>query len=272
MEKTRKKSQAAHVPQNDSEQVFQEPMADRIAHWVQEHGSTVLYTGAGIILLLIALYVWSYRTAGADEADYLQATVSYREFSTIGADVTDPSNSPSFVQLKEIMERHPELGARYNGLITQTFLRLGDMKMALQYGQKALQELTKENLPFYEDFSKTSLLIADASYADALKRSEFLGKKMNESLAGNREPQVRGFGDVLFISNLIRQAMLQQRLTNVEGELIAWQELQRIAGLQSDSPKVGPIDREAFARVAGTFKTGKLNLIDYIEARKKALR
>ncbi len=134
------------------------------------------------------------------------------------------------MQLKEIIDRHPELGTRYNGLIAQTFLRLGDIKMALQYGQKALQELSRENLPFYEDFSKTSLLIADGNYADALKRAEFLGKKMNESLTGNKESQARGFGDILFISNLIRQAMLQQRLTNTEGELVAWQELQRVAG------------------------------------------
>ncbi len=43
VEKTRKKSQAAHVSQEDPEQAFSEPMADRIAHWVQEHGPTQFF-------------------------------------------------------------------------------------------------------------------------------------------------------------------------------------------------------------------------------------
>lgn len=250
------------------------PLADRIAHWAQEHGSTVLYTGAAIILALIAMFIWNYRTTGADEADFLQAAVSYREFSAIGEEITDPANSPSFVQLKQIIERHPELGPRYNGLVAQTFLRLGDMKMALAYGQKALTELTRENLPFYEDFSKTSLLVADGALPEALKRSEFLGKKMNESLTtSGRDADARGFGDMLYLSNLIRQAMLQQKLGNAEGELVVWQDVQRIAGLQdSESSKTSAIRPEAFARVATTFKTGKVGLVDYIEARKKALR
>lgn len=262
MDKGRRQSGGIHEI-NVTTPLPEEPFADRLAHWVQQHGPTVLYAGVGIVVLLLAMYAWSYRNAGDDEADYLKASVAYSEFSITGADVADPAASAAFVQLKEVLARHPDLSSRYDGLIAQTFLRLGDMKMALSYGQRALKQLTRENLPFYEDYSKTSLLIADGNDAEALKRAEFLTKKMNESLLANgRDEQARGFGDILFLSNLLRQAMLQEKMNNAEGELLAWQELQRAAETNT----------EAFARVAAVFKTGKIELNDYIEVRKKALR
>ncbi|MDP1835537.1 MAG: hypothetical protein Q8K75_06355 [Chlamydiales bacterium] len=249
-----------------------EPFVDRLATWIQQYGSQVLYGFAAVVVCLLALYAWSSRTAGYEEQDYINAEVAYEEFSISPTEQTDPAVNKSFLALKEILERRPELGSRYNGLIAQTFLRLGDMKMALAYGQKALKNLSDENLPFYEDYSKTSLLIADGSYGDALKRSEFLAKKMSEAATKATTDQERGFGDTLLIYNAIRIAMLNQKLSNGNGELAAWQEVQRLGGDKKSGRAAMAINDATYADAMATFKTGKVGLNDYIEARKKTLR
>ena len=88
------------VQMSDGTPLVQETFADRLAHWVQEHGPSVLYAGVGIIVLLVAMYAWSYRTAGDDEADYLKAAVSYREFSSTGSDVKDQPIPPPLFNSK----------------------------------------------------------------------------------------------------------------------------------------------------------------------------
>lgn len=252
-----------------------EPFVDRLAYWLQRHGSQVLYGCMAIIAIFVMLYAWNARTAGFEEQDYLQAEIAYQEFAASSAEQGKvAAEDPAFIQLKEILERRPELSSRYNGLLAQNFLRLGDVKMALAYGQLALKNLSKENLPFYEDYSKTSLLIADGNYVDALKRSEFLSKKMMENLSKvGSSPQERGFGDALLIYNTLRIAMLNQKLGNADAELVAWQEVQRLGGEKANGKAAStPVTEAAFADALATFKTGKMSLNDYIEARKKLLR
>ncbi len=250
------------------------PLAERFNDWLQKNGSYAVYGIVAVVFLFIILYLWNARTSGYDERDYLQAQNDYRQFSALPPDQVDPAATPGFAQLEEIMARHPELAGKYNGEIAQTFLRLGDMKHALLYGQQALKGLAAENLPFYEDFSKTSLLIADGKYAEALKRAEFLGKKMKENATQfGHNVQARGFGDLLFLYNLIRQALLQQRLGNPQGELATWLEFQRLTGsVEAGRNAPATVDEVSVAEVASAFKIGKVTLNDYIEARKKVLR
>lgn len=248
-----------------------EPLAERLAAWLNHYSSAIGYIAGGLVISFFILYFWGYRTVGQDEKDYIQAEVSFSEFSATPPGEVDPATNLSYLALKTILDSHPELASRYNGLIAQNFLRLGDMKMALVYGQLALKDLSDENLPFYEDYSKTSLLIADGNYSEALKRSEFLGKKMKESIAqSGRNVQARGFGDTLVLFNTIRQALLQQRLGNAPAELLAWQELQRLT--QPNQKNSDTISHESLAHVLAVFKTGKIGLDDYIEARKKTLQ
>ena len=246
---------------------------ERLALWVQEHGATVLY-GFGVLLavLVIALF-WLSRGATQQEADYLAADLAFQEFTQSSADQLNPTENTAFRRLKEMIHQHPELGARYNGLIAQTFLRLGDIQQALVYGNKALPALTKENLPFYEDYSKTSLLIADGQYEDAFRRADFLQKKMVEagSLYG-ADLTEKGFGNNLIVLNTIRLGMLHQRLNRDVDELQSWETLRQLQA--SDDATIAPIkmDPATVEAILGAFKTGKVSFSDYIQDRKKNLR
>lgn len=248
----------------------EEPLEEKVAQWLKAYGSAVIYGGASVIGLLLLLFAWNHYTANADEKDYLQAEASYRTFSTLPSDQSSPATQPSFVELEAILEKRPELASRYNGLIAQNFLRLGDIPLALSYGQKALANLSDENLPFYEEYSKTSLLIADGKYPEALKRAEFLKKKMTES---KKAPTERGFGDTLYTFNVLRIAELQQKLGNASAELAAWTEAAQLLSPNKEtlSAQQGLRQHDSDAILA-TFKTGKVGLLDYIDARVKSLR
>ncbi len=250
-----------------------EPMEEKVAQWLKTYGSAVIYSGLAIFSLMLVLFVWNQFTAHADEKDYLQAEASYRTFSALPSDQQSPATQPSFLELQSILEKRPELASRYNGLIAQTFLRLGDIPLALSYGQKALKNLSDESLPFYEDYSKTSLLIADGKYPEALKRAEFLKKKMTESGAlTNDAPFTRGFGDTLYAFNLLRLAGLQRQLSNTDAELAAWNEIEQLLTAKESARGKGALTQHSIQNVLATFKTGKVGLLDYIEARKKSLR
>ena len=125
------------------------------------------------------------------------------------------------------------------------------MEPALVYGDQALKRLSEEYFPFFEEFSKTSLLLVQGSDQEALKRVLFLQKKMEEI----------GTKSGLVLLNQIRLAMLYGRLGNKDDEIKAWN---RWDQLVTTNP-------QAAQQIADGFKTGKVTLADYIAARKKDL-
>ena len=227
------------------------PLMFKLADWFQEYGQKMIYGIAALVVIMIAGLVWSSARKDASEKAYVEAELSYEKFFKLASDQNDPANEQPFLSLKAAIENHPDLGARYDGSIAQVFLRVGAMQPALVYGDKALKRLAKEDFPFFEEFSKTSLLIVQGNEQEALKRALFLQKKMTET------PTT----DALTLLNHVRIAMLYGRLGNKLEELKAWTQWDQLVTMNPQTAQ----------QIADGFKTGNVTLADYIAARKKDL-
>lgn len=238
--------------------ITEESREEWLASWLAEYGRQLLVALAVLLILLLLSYVWHLSSKGKAETDYLAAENAFQQLEKEGLDKSSPAaENPSYLTLKEILARHPELGSRYNGPLAQMFLRLGDQKLAMTYADKALKELATEKLPFYEEFSKTSLLIAEGNYRDAYKRAAFLQKRMREE-AARPDP---GFRPALLVLNQIRLATLLQKLDIPAEELKAWREIGQLTQ-----------NNEASSEILNTIKTGQISFKDYIQVREKDLR
>ncbi len=269
-----KKDQKAKLSVVHPPEPEQSRAEEYLANWVEDYGVKILYAIGGATLLVAIIAVWGMSGGNDTVEDFLVAQEAFERFNGTPPGETNPSENPEYLKLKAILEADPSLATRYNGPLAQTFLRLGDMPLALFYGQKALNALAREDLPFYEDFSKTSLLIADGDYKTAVQRAEFLHKNMLESDPHlDRSEAERGFGDTLFLCNALRLATLQQRLGNAQEELRRWQELATLIEENDLDNKDGlRLNNETIAQVKAAFKTGKVAFNDYIGARTQNLR
>ncbi len=227
------------------------PLIFQLVDWFHEHGRFVAYAIVALLVVLLSALVWAGQRQGTSEKSYIGAQVSYEKFFKIAADQIDPAKEQPFLALQEAMEEHPDLSARYEGPVAQVFLRVAAMEPALIYGGKALTRLSNENFPFFEDFSKTSLLIVQEEEQEALKRALFLQKKMLEA----------GGKDAITMLNQLRIAMLYGRMGNKVEESNAWRQWERLV----------ITNPQAAQQIADGFKTGKVSLADYIAARKKDL-
>lgn len=86
----------------------------KLADWFHEHGQKVVYGAIVVVAILIFALVWTQQRKGASEKAYVSAEIAFDKFFRLASDQTDPAKEEPFVTLKEAMEDHPELGARYN--------------------------------------------------------------------------------------------------------------------------------------------------------------
>lgn len=238
---------------------------ERLASFLSLYGKQLLITVAVLLLCLVGAYVWHRVGQGHAETDYSNAEKSYQELLQVkGQDRSKPlAENESYLILQGILARRPDLESRYDGPLAQIALERGDLKLAALYADKALKQLMAENLPFYEEFSKTSLLISEGNDREAYKRASFLQKRMREEAQSVNA----GFRQSLLVFNQIRIASLMQRLGMRSDELQAWQEVQQLAAAEAANSG----DRPA-ANLLETLKTGQVTFEDYLRAREKALR
>ncbi len=145
-----------------------------IVQWFAENGKSLLYVlGAGILLFILG-YKLANGASNQSEMDYVQAQNEFNRFQT--SEERD-AQEDSFQKLVAVMDRHPELHAKYDGLIAQTLLNRSQTADAKKFASSALERTKSENEPFYTDFAQTTLLIAEEKYADALQRAQALQQK-----------------------------------------------------------------------------------------------
>lgn len=243
-----------HVQQLEKE-LSSESREEQLVTFLGTYGTHILVTLAVLLVAILLGYVWHMVSRGKAETDYLTAETAFQKLEAMTGSATPITDNPDYIALQTMLAKHPELESRYDGRLAQTFLRLGDMNLAVVYADKALKQLATENLPFYEEYSKTSLLIAQGNYRDALKRATFLQKRMREQSAGSDH----GFLPDLLTLNQIRLAALYQQLKMPAEELKAWQE----SGMAIHTERSTVLD---------SIKTGQITLQDFIQAREKALR
>lgn len=237
-----------------------------ITEWFSKNGKTVLYGVISAIALLLIVYNFSDRSSIKAEQSYLQAANNFSLFMR-----SNPAQTlESLEKVKADIIAHPELHAAYDAAIAQTLLNRNFVSESMPFAESTLTRIQNEELPFYTDFAKTTLTIAQEQFRQALDQSLALQTQMVELL--KNEVQRPSFGMELFAFNLIRIAMLYQKLGDSEAELRTWGELKQYAGLSHRSSDLLKIDVQPFHFIIQKMAVGTLSLPDYISFRERMLK
>lgn len=242
--------------------------------WLSYYGRYILFTVLGLIALLTLVYRL---TSGGDvkaETDYFNADNEFQLFAHPVVEEADSAASREALnRLELIMQRRPELNAKYDGLVAQILIFRGDADSAAPFATRAIARTAAENHPFYTDYAQTTLLIGSEQYHEALKRAQELQQKMAAAMmhTQTQEGEHPAFGDSLYVYNLIRIGMLQQQLGLSKEERDTWQEWKKLIQEKDSLLPAGRISSATIEEQLAHFTDNKLSLLDYIEAREKAL-
>lgn len=242
----------------------------RLTDWLAEHGKNIIYGLAGLIALLIIVYAFSSGQSSKAEQEYIQAANDFAFFSKANETQDQALVKDSYERLKSLMAKHPELHAAYDGALAQIFLTRLLPNDAKPYAVATLARVKSNDLPFYNDYAETTLLISQQDYKKALENATALQQKMSEIIAN--QSTTRSFGDELFALNLLRIGMLQQEAGDQAAELKTWQEWKQYAGLNTVKTTALKVNPQAFRAVMQQLAIGAISLPDYITYRENLLK
>ena len=198
-------------------------------------------------LVLIAIVIGAFaartvlRKEGTREHDFLQAQANLHHL------LTDTEGKGNLIaQLEEVLQRHSELHAKYDGPLAQAHINGGDPAAAREIAAPLIERTAPSH---YATFSEGSLLVTEGQLAAALEHATAL----KENLHGIDAPLLRAH-------NLLRIALLQGEIGTPEREQLAWEEL------LDDLARGGaePLFMQAFT-------AGSVSLADYADARLRIL-
>lgn len=235
-------------------------------HWFAAHGNKILYGVVSIIVLLFFLFFWNQRFSGG-RSDYLKVDAAFSNWFN-----QEKHDSMLFKQVKEPLERHPELAAKFGGLIAQRLLTLGESNLARGFAESVLKR-TKNVLscPYHSLFSENTLMISQGCFKEALSASHQLKlcMEVDEALW---TPSIVNAGRILYAYNLLRIAALERQAGSPEGESAAWDEiLQNIDG-SARSVSSKRMDADAFKMISEHLHSGDASLLGFIQQRKRELQ
>lgn len=235
------------------------PHENVILPFLERHGKTLIAIFAISFMLFVITLVWQIRLNARSEAEYIAAGRAFSALQALPSGQQGIEENPDYKRLVGILNRYPELASHYDGQLAQTLMRVGAVPLAMTYADRALQGLSAEHLPFYEEYSKSSLLITQGSEKEAYKRAVMLQKRMEEmSTAGTAASQSE-FGKVLFFLNRLRLATLAEKLRLPQEASAAW----AAVNLEARTPQ-DPLLRNLLAN----WSSGDLSFARYIETQK----
>lgn len=236
-----------------------ESMVDhRFVSWLSQYGLLALAALLTILVGSLLIYKVSFGATQKSEQDFIKADNYFTIFQGNAKESLDVAAAQDALnQLKALIQKHPELHAKYDGLIAQTLLNRNEIAQAQEFANLAIARTASENDPFYSDYAKTTLLIGEQNYQDSLTRALALQQQMEESISSLN---VKPAGEALFALNLLRIGMLQQQQGILAEELKTWNKWD--AWLAQNKNFAAQLDQ---------FGEGKISLLHYINARKKAL-
>lgn len=212
-----------------------------IMQWLSEYGKYLLWATLGFVALILLFYRFSSTDSSKAAADYIIAERNFVKIST------DADSQDSLAELKAILQNHPELQPKYDGLLAQILIARGDTSSATPFAIRALKRTQKENSPFYTSYAETTLLISEKKFEEALGQAKELQQLLRTEQHTTK----------LFAFNLLRIASLQRQLGLSEQEQQTWKEWQALA--QTNPTIAMPLQNH--------FTEGKMTLIDYIQTR-----
>lgn len=244
-------------------------LADQITNhhffeWVTKNGVNLLFG----VMLLFSLLFFLYRMSASDrikaENDYLLAAKEYTTFLSLDGKATTPlAREEAFKGLEAIVERRPDMAAKYDALIAQALIARQEVDRALPFAKRTFQRTRGDHLPLYRDFAEATLLLSQNKGDEALAKSRDLAASIVEK--GEKEEMA-----ILYTYNLLREAMLQQSAGNREAELQAWQKLDN--SLYTTDAMLSNKGNELRAIFESLFSEGNVSLKNYIDYREKALQ
>lgn len=211
---------------------------EKIRDYIQKYGTNFLIGLASLILLVVAGYAWLGNSRSQSVFDFAEANIAYKSLETAqsGQEHRDSWMS-SYLTLKRMMEKHPELEAKYSGLLTQLFLRIGEEELAQKYFQTSIGYLKKQNMPLFEEFAENTMRISKGETQKALDQALALNEKLRST---SEDQQLKEF-------NLLRLASLQQAMGKPKEALENWSQLKK-------------------STLVNVFETGSVTMDDYINA------
>jgi len=162
----------------------------------REIGITLFAFSLGIVFLLTYLF-----SQGSSQR-YIDLENAYQEWKR---------SAHSLSSFEKVLKNAPNAEKRYIGPIAQSLVAQG--KDPKKWGEKAIRHL-EEDAPLHAIFTRASLLIQKEKWQEAFN----LSTALKEQLTNSDET-------VLYGLNLVRIALLQEKLQNFSGEKAAWQEL-----------------------------------------------
>ncbi|MBA2368541.1 MAG: hypothetical protein H0V82_05915 [Candidatus Protochlamydia sp.] len=220
-----------------------------LVEWISTNRKILLW---GLLGLFAAIFL-SYRLISARtlkaESDYFRAEIAFQELQKT---IQNKEKSAAYVnELTSIMERRPELHAKYDGALAQYFIIENQPEAAEKFARSTFSRIKPDQLKLFESYANTSLLITQGLYQEALQRS----MQLQTQLAVISQDKFKG---TLEIYNLLRVAILHQQLGQKEDELAAWETLLAQAEENTDT----------FLPIYQSFKSGQTTLGQYIDERK----
>lgn len=253
LEKSMSKHTSQPLPQFEESSSTMEFIAQHKAvQWVAQHGRYVLWG----LFALAAISVFYYRSQGSSNsaiAPYFKADIEYETFVKNSNPLVEQE---SLNGLFSILEKIPSLHGKYDAGIAQTLLNRDQVIQALPYANGTLARTEQNQLPDYASFARTTLLIGEKKYDEALQSALGLKTTLETGTAENRQAQ-----QSLYLMNLLRIASLYEEKGAVKEEINAWQQFKAARTLFP----------QAFDLLTGQLQEGQISLMQYIEAREKVL-
>jgi hypothetical protein len=209
------------------------------------------------LVLFILFGIISYKMVGKNKDivnnNYFVAERAFAKWQK-GDDV-------AMMELRKVLDIQPGLKPKYNGQLVQGYLNNHNATEAVLLSSNALKGI-KMATPLYERYSYASLLISQSQYEEARQEAYALkGAMDSESVVYNNT--------VLFAFNLFRISVLEKALNNPEKELAALESLESLVVKPIADDNKATLAMDEFIE---TFtKENKINLLDYIRHRKRAL-
>lgn len=198
--------------------------------------------GSSAVLAGVAILI-GYFQSGPDAASYAQAQAALAKWQAA------PEDDALYSEMREAVRNAPAIGKKYEAAIAQKLLNTEKINEALAMATRSINRVQDE-IPFHSQYARTSLLIEQGSYQQALEQAVALKERLTTEASAS----------LLYAHNLLRIACLQQELKNRPGEKAAWEEL------------------EAFLKTGGgsdlvlsSFSDRSVDLTQYIAERKKSL-
>lgn len=264
-----KRKEKIHKTEEAIPDFFEEIRENPYFQWIVERRQAIPYVFLCILLLIIGTYKFTAGRAAKAESSYLLADNYFNVLHRSLREGQGESAQNALEKLKDITDNYPELHSRYDGPIAQLLLVQGNDTEAQELAERSLERTADEDLSFYVNFTRTSLLINNGEYESALEKAKSLKEKLIDQ--AESDTTHRNFGDSLFAYNLLRIAMLEQEIASPEGELEAWEEWKRYAGLSKEALPSDFIATDAFATLNQQLGEGDFSLNHYIDLRIKKL-